>query len=89
MSFNEHVLKCMIQQYKARKAHDDVHYARTVYKYAREYAVSICDLVSYICTNDEHKILVGEPGFSVVTLPRGFRVLLEKIKSFRLLIMSS
>ena len=73
----------MIQQYKAKKAHDDVHYAGTVYKYAREYAVSICDLVSYICTDNEHKILVGEPGFSVITLPCGFRVLFEKNEVFQ------
>ena len=73
----------MTQQYKARKAHDDVHYAGTVYKYAREYAVSICDLVSYICTSNEHKILVGEPGFSVITLPCGFRVLFEKNEVFQ------
>ena len=34
----------MIQQCMARKADDDVHYAGAVYKYAREYAVSIHNL---------------------------------------------
>ena len=53
-------VKYMIQQCMARKAHDDAHYAGAVYKYAREYAISICDLVSFICINDKHKISVGE-----------------------------
>ena len=49
-------VKYMIQQRMARKAHDDVHYAGAVYKYAREYALSIHDLVSFICIDDKHKI---------------------------------
>ena len=52
-------VKYMIQQRMARKAHDDVHYAGAVYKYAREYALSIHDLVSFICIDDKHKISVG------------------------------
>ena len=73
----------MIQQCMARKAHDDVHYAGSVYKFAREYAVSICDLVSFICTNNKHKISVGEPGFPVATLPCGHRVLAGKNEVFQ------
>ena len=73
----------MIQQCMARKADDDVHYAGAVYKYAREYAVSIHNLVSFICTDNKHKISVGEPGFSVATLPCGHRVLLVKNEVFQ------
>ena len=76
-------VKYMIQQCTARKAHDDVHYAGTVYKYAREYAVSIHDLVSFICTGDEHKISVGEPGFPIAALPHGRRVLDGKNEVFQ------
>ena len=79
----------MIQQRIASKAHDDVHLAGTVYKYGGEYAVSIYDLVSFICTGNEHKISVGEPSFPVAALPHGRRVLDGKTKSSRLLIMSS
>ena len=82
-------VKYMIQQRMARKAHDDVHYAGAIYKYAREYAVSIGDLVSFICTKDKHKILVGEPDFSVAALPYGHRVLVGKNEVFRSLIMTS
>ena len=74
----------MIQQRMARKAHDDVHYAGAVYKFARECAVSIRDLVSFICTDDKHKILVGEPGFPVVALLRGRRVLVGKNEVFQI-----
>ena len=76
-------VKYMIQQRMARKAHDDVHYAGAVYKYAREYAVSIGDLVSFICTKNKHKILVGEPGFSVAALPCGHWVLVGKNEVFQ------
>ena len=55
-------IKYMIQQRMARKAPADVHYAEAVYKYAREYAVSIRDLVSFVCTDDNHKISVKESG---------------------------
>ena len=67
----------------SRKAHDDVHYAGAVYNYAREYAVSIRDLVSFICTDDNYKILLGEPGFPVATLPWGRRVLAGKTEVFQ------
>ena len=75
-------IKYMIQQRMARKAHD-VHYAEAVYKYAMEYAGSIRDLVSFICTDDKHKILVGECGFPVATLPRGRWVLVGKNDVFQ------
>ena len=76
-------VKYMIQQCMARKAHDDVHYAGAVYKYAREYAVSIRDLVSFICTDDNYKISVGEPGFPVAALPCWRRVLVGKTEAFQ------
>ena len=61
-----------------RKAHNDVQYTRAVYKYAREYAVSFCDLASFVCTDNKHKILFGEPGFPVVALPWACWVLVRK-----------
>ena len=53
----------MIQKRTTRKAHDNIHYAGGVHKYAREYAVSIRNLASFVCINNKHKILVGETGF--------------------------
>ena len=57
-----------------RKAHYD-HYANVIFKYARQYAVNVQDLCSFICTDDKHKISVGEPGFPLSVLPHGRRVL--------------
>ena len=68
----------MIQQRTTRKALNSVHYAGAVYKYPREYAVNICDLASFVCIRNKHKILVGEPGFPVATLPLGHQVLVRK-----------
>ena len=62
----------------ARKAHDNIHYAEAVCIYVKEYALSIRDLVSFICTDCKHKVSVGEPGSPVGALPRGRRVLVGK-----------
>ena len=74
-------VKYMIQQHMARKAYVDAHYAGAVYKYVREYAVSIRDLASFICINNKSKILVIEPGFPVAALPRGCSVFVGKMNS--------
>ena len=66
-----------------RKTHDNTVYAGAVYEYARELAVSIRDLVSFICTDDKHKISVGEPGFPITALPRRPRVLVGKNEVFK------
>ena len=75
-------VKYMIQQRIARKAHYDVYYAGAVYKYA-EYTMIICDLASFICAGDKHKISVEEPGFPVGALPRGRRLLVGKNEIFQ------
>ena len=68
-------VKYMLQQRMIRKAHDDDHYTNAIFKYAREYAVSIRDICSLVCTDDKHKISMGEPNFLLAALPRGRRVL--------------
>ena len=47
----------MLQQRMIRKSHDDDHYANAIFKYAREYAVSIRDICSFVCT--DNRVLVG------------------------------
>ena len=76
-------VKYMLQQRMIRKSHDDDHYANAIFKYAREYAVSIRDICSFVCTNDKHKISMGEPNFPLAALPRGRRVLKGKNESFQ------
>ena len=76
-------VKYMIQQHMARKAQDNFHYAGAVYKCIREYAVGIRNLASFICTDDKHKISVGELGFSVTVLPCGHWALVGKNEVFQ------
>ena len=63
-------VKYMLQQKMIRKAHDDDHYTNAILKYAREYAASIRDICSFVCTDDKHKISMREPNFPLATLPR-------------------
>ena len=61
-----------------RKLHDDDHYMKALFKYAREYAINIRDICSFICTDDKHKIDVGEPNFPLAAVPRGKQVLVAR-----------
>ena len=76
-------LKYTLQQRMIRKAHDDDHYAKAIFKYACEYAVSIRDICSFVCTDDKHKISMGELNFPLVALPHGRRVLVANNESFQ------
>ena len=61
-----------------RESHGDDHYANAIYQYARQYAIDIRELAYFICTDDKHKIVLGEPGFPLSVLPRVGRVLVGK-----------
>ena len=49
-------LKYMLQQRMIRKCYDDNHYAHAIFNYACEYAVSIRDICSFVCTDNKYKI---------------------------------
>ena len=65
-----------------RKSYDDDHYTNALFKYAQEYAtnVSIC---CFICTDDKHKIDVGEPNIPLAVVPRGKQVLVARNEAFQ------
>ena len=65
----------MMQQQMVRKVPNDDHYANAIFKHPRQYAVNVRDLRSFICTDNKHKISIGEPGFPLSALPCGRRVL--------------
>ena len=73
----------MLQQRMVRKSHDDDHYTNALFKYAREYAINIRDICCFICTDDKHKIDVGEPSFPLAAVPRGKRVLVAGNEAFQ------
>ncbi len=64
-----------VQQRQFRKDHPDAHYAAGVFRYQREYAVSVKEHSMFVCLDDKHRIKVGEPGFPVAAAERGRRVL--------------
>ena len=49
-------IKYMMQKHMICKQHSDEHYCACIYKYLRSMAVELCDISSFICTDDKHKI---------------------------------
>ena len=84
-------VKYMIQQHMVRKAQDDFHYTGVGYKYAKEYVVSICDLASFIWTNDMISIKYSWRTWflSYCFILRALGSCWKKMKSSRLLLMTS
>ena len=69
-------IKYMMQKHMMCKQYGDEHYCAYIYKYLRSMTVELCDISSFICTNDKHKVPIGEPRYPLATLPRGRRVLI-------------
>ena len=67
-------IRYMIQQRMIRKQHEDDHYYACIFKYVKEHATRIKDMVAFVCTDDKHKISVGEPGTPIATVPSGKQV---------------
>ena len=75
-------VKYMIQRRQFRKDHCDSHYAAAVFKYMREYAVSIRDYCLFVSLDDKHRIKVGEPDYPVASAERGRRVIVRSGTTF-------
>ena len=60
----------MMQQRMLSKEHDDAHYCAAIFKYAPEFVLMNREHCTYLCTDDKHKISIGEPGVSLSALPR-------------------
>ena len=63
----------MVQQRIIQKTHEDNHYVTCIFKYVKVYACKLKDIAAMVCTDDEHKISVGEPGTQIASVPRGRR----------------
>lgn len=64
-------VKRQVQQRQFRKSHPDSHYAACLYRYQREYAITVHDHAVFVCLDDKHKIKVGEPNSPVAAAERG------------------
>ena len=62
-------VKYMLQQRMVRKLHDDDHCTN--------------DICCFICTDDKHKIDIGEPNFPLAAVPRGKQVLVACNEAFQ------
>ena len=65
------------------KQNDNEHCCACIYKYLRSMAVEWSDISSFICTDDKHKVPIGEPGYPLSALPRGKRVLVATNESYQ------
>ena len=72
-----------MHQRMIRKKRDDDHYCAAILKYTSEFAVEFKDYCSYICTDDKHKIDIGEPNMPLSELPIGKRVLVGRNETYQ------
>lgn len=68
-------IRFKVQQRQFRKTHLDAHCAACIFRYQREYAVTMRDYSMFFCLDDKHRVKVGEPGFPVAAAECGIRVL--------------
>ncbi len=68
-------VKMMIQQRQFRHTHIDPHYCAALFRYMKEYAISMKDHCLMVCLDDKHRVKVGEPGLPVASVERGKKVL--------------
>ena len=73
----------MVQLRNIRKFSPDDHYRHALFKYAKQLAIKFSDHCTFISTDDERKIKVGEPNFLVAIVARGKRVLMSKEPVFQ------
>ena len=52
-------------QIDSSKTHEDENYTAAVFRYVHEYAIQLKDQCTMVCTDDKHRLKVGEPGFPV------------------------
>ena len=75
-------VRYMVQKRQFRKTHDDAHYAATLYRYLREYAIKLREYCTMVSVDDKHQLKVGEPGFPVAAAERGRCVMVRSGTTF-------
>ena len=65
-----------------RLFHPDELYCAAFFRYQRELAVKYCELSTFICIDDKHRIKVGEPGYPVAAVERGCQVIVSQTEEF-------
>ena len=72
----------MVHQRQFQNTHPDEHYPAAIFRYLHEFAIKNRDISTLACLENKHKIKVGEPGFPVLAVEKGKRVLVKVRASF-------
>lgn len=75
-------VKMMVQKRQFRHHHVDAHYCAAMYRYMREFAISVQDLALFVSLDDKHRIKIREPNFPVAAAERGRHVLVGPNETF-------
>ena len=67
-------VRCMVEQRLIRKSNSDTHYPNAIYKFLKERAVKNRRNVSSFSAD----VSVGEPGYPIITITRGKKVIVGK-----------
>ena len=72
----------MVQKCQFRHHHVDAHYCAAVFRYMKEFAISIRDLAFFVSLDDKHRIKIGEPNYPDAAAERGRHVLVGLNETF-------
>ena len=61
----------MVHARQFRKSHEDPHYAATIFRYEREFAIKFNAHCNFICFADKYRVSIGEPDFLVAAGEKG------------------
>ena len=75
-------VKFMVLKRQFRSHHDDEQYTAALYRYMKEYAIMVKEHCTMVSIDDKHRIKVGEPGYPVVVVERGRRVMVKAGATF-------
>lgn len=79
----------MVQQRNIRKLSENDYYCNVLFKYAREIAIRFNEHPTFVSTNNENKIKVGEPGCPLSVVIIGENVLVANQYATQLIRTSS
>ena len=75
-------VKFSVQRRQWRLKHEDSHYAASIFRYQREFAIKFRDYCVFACLDDKHRIKVGDPGSPLAATDRGRSVLVHRNATF-------
>ena len=81
-------VKYVIKQCQLRKYHEAANYASALFRYQNQMSIKYRKHATFVSLDDKHKVPAGEPGYSVASVERGKKCLLELIGHSRFATMT-